>query len=117
MIRALTAAFLVVTVSNEEPQAPASAPAAECVRLTGGQIGALPLTFTVGGQTVALQEWKATDITASELIGFTATAPDAVRFQVEAGGETFEASSNWLHPAGVIGPQVKPIRAITVCAG
>lgn len=117
MIRALTAAFLVVTVSNEEQQTPASAPAAECVRLSGPQIGALPLTFTVGGQTVALREWKATDITASELIGFTATAPESVRFEVEAGGAKFDATSNWLHPAGVIGPQVKPIAAITVCAG
>ena len=113
MIRALTAAFLVVTFSDEPT--PASAPVAECARLSGTQIGQLPLTFMVGGQSVTLQEWKATDITATELIGFTAQAPESVRFEVEAGRETFVASSNWLHPAGVIGPQVKPIRAITAC--
>lgn len=115
MIRALTAAFLVVTFSDEPVGTPA--PAAECVRLEGSQIGQLPLTLTVGGQTVALKEWKATDITATELIGFTAEAPEAVRFEVEAGGATFEAGANWLHPAGVIGPQVKAIDALTICAG
>ena len=115
MIRALTAAFLVVTFSDAPVDTPA--PAAECVRLGGSQIGQLPLTVVVGGQTVALREWKATDITASQLVGFTADAPETVRFEVEAGGAKFPASANWLHPAGVIGPQVKAIDAITVCAG
>lgn len=112
MIRALTAALTMVTFSG-----PAPAPAAECVRLTGAQIGQLPLTFQVGGQAFEVVEWKATDITATELIGFTAKGPQSARFEVEAGGVRFDASSNWLHPAGVIGPHVKPIAAITVCAG
>ena len=110
MVRALTAAMLVFTV---EPQAPTPR---DCVRLSGNQIGQLPLTLELAGQRIVFLEWKATDITASKLIGFTARAPDGMRFSVEAGERQFDASSNWLHPAGVVGPRVKPIRALTVCA-
>ena len=87
----------------------------ECVRLSGSQIGQLPLIIEVAGQKVEFLEWKATDITANELIGFTVQAADALQFTVEAGDAKFEASANWLHPAGVVGPQVKPIRALIVC--
>jgi hypothetical protein len=113
MVRALTAAMLLFSLGET---APAAAPPSECVRLSGSQIGQLPLTFEVAGQRVELVEWKATDITATELIGFTANAPDGVRFTVEAGTSSYEAGANWLHPAGVVGPQVKPIHALTVCA-
>ena len=99
------------------PTPPAPAPALPvCVRLSGTQIGQLPLVIEVAGQRVEFVEWKATDITAHELIGFTAQAPEAFRFTIEAGNSSFEGSANWLHPAGVVGPQVKAIDALTVCA-
>src|SRR4051812_10449934 len=113
MVRLLTLAVMAFSLGDKVEGA---SPTPECVRLSGEQIGQLPLTLQVGGQRVEFLEWKATDITASTLIGFTAQAPEDVRFSVEAGDQRFAASANWLHPAGVIGPQVKPIRALTVCA-
>jgi hypothetical protein len=105
--------MMAFSVAEKAPPPPA---AADCVRLAGEQIGQLPLSVQVGGQQVEFLEWKATDITASELIGFTAQAADEIRFTVEAGDREFAAGSNWLHPAGVVGPQVKAIRSVTVCA-
>ena len=102
---------MMVFTFVESPPAPP-----ECVRVSGTQIGQLPLVVQVAGQTIEFVEWKATDITASELIGFTAQASGELRFTVEAGDSTFPATANWLHPAGVVGPQVKPIRVVTVCA-
>ncbi|MBS1151280.1 MAG: hypothetical protein H6Q89_2978 [Myxococcaceae bacterium] len=104
--------MLVFTFGDTSP---AAAPA-ECVRLSGSQIGQLPLVVDLAGQRVEFTEWKATDITATELIGFTAQAPTDFHFTVEAGGSKFPATANWLHPAGVVGPQVRPIRALTICA-
>jgi hypothetical protein len=114
MVRALTAAMMVFTYAESAKSTP-PATESECVRLSGSQIGQLPLIVEVAGQKVEFIEWKATDITADELIGFTVQASDALRFTVEAGDSTFSGSANWIHPSGVVGPQVKPIRALTVC--
>lgn len=115
MVRLLTLAIVAFSVTERPPAAPTVERA--CVRLSGEQIGQLPLAVQVGGQRVEFLEWKATDITATTLIGFTAQAPEDVQFTVEAGDRQFAAGANWLHPAGVVGPQVKPISALTVCAG
>ena len=112
MLRLLTLALMAFSLTDPSSKAAK----AECVRLSGEQIGQLPLTVQVGGQRVEFLEWKATDITASTLIGFTAQAPEEVRFTVEAGGQQFPATANWLHPAGVVGPQVKAIQTLTLCA-
>ncbi len=114
MVRTLTAALMVFTFGETQQAAIAVVP--DCVRLSGSQIGQLPLVVQVGGHAVEFIEWKATDISAKELVGFTAHAPNAFRFTVEAGGSTLPASANWLHPAGVVGRQVKPIHTLTVCA-
>ena len=113
MARILTLAMMALSVT-EQPTAAASS--AECVRLSGPQIGQLPLTVQLGNQRVEFLEWKATDITASELIGYTVRALADFSYTVEAGAEQFPASANWLHPAGVVGPHVSPIRSLTVCA-
>ena len=113
MVRCLTVAMLALGLSSDANPSPARP---DCVRLAGEQIGQLPLAVWVGGQRVEFLEWKATDISATSLIGFTAQAPQTVRFTVEAGERLFAASHNWLHPAGVVGPQVKAISALTVCA-
>jgi|GEM_PF-3245098 len=114
MVRALTTALLVFTSGNQVSLGLAEQPVA-CVRLSGTQIGQLPLVVEVGGQKVEFVEWKATDITAASLVGFTAQAPREFRFTVQAGEETYEASANWLHPAGVVGPRAQRISALTIC--
>ena len=103
----------MMVLAFAEPTPP---PLSTCVRLSGSQIGQLPLIVELAGKKVEFTEWKATDITASELVGFTAQAPDDFRFTVEAGDSKFPATANWLHPAGVVGPQVKAIGALTICA-
>jgi hypothetical protein len=115
MVRLIALALVAMAL----PQKPVvvAAPPPQCVRLSGEQIGQLPLTIQVGPHRVDFLEWKATDVTASVLVGFTAQAPEAVRFTVQAGDRTFETGANWLHPAGVVGPQVKPISSVTLCAG
>ncbi len=115
MVRALTTALLVFTSGNQASEAPVAEEVA-CVRLSGTQIGQLPLVVNVGGQKVEFVEWKATDITAQSLVGFTAQAPREVRFTVQAGTETFDTTANWLHPLGVVGPRAHRISALTVCA-
>ena len=111
MLRFVTFAVLASSITGQP-----TPPRAECVRVSGDQIGQLPLAVQVGRQRVEFLEWKATDISGDTLIGFTARAPEQVHFSVEAGGRTFAASSNWLHPAGVVGPGVRPIAAVTLCA-
>jgi hypothetical protein len=112
MVRLLALVSLSL-IDQPVPPAPA---AAACVRLEGAQIGQLPLVLSVAGSRVEFREWKVTDITALEQIGYAVEAPKGTRFTVEAGSQVFEASANWLHPAGVVGPSVRPIRALTVCA-
>jgi len=96
-----------------------SAPAARlkaCVRLER-EIGQLPLQVKVGDHTVRFVQWKAADEKAADLIGFTAEVPADVRWTVEAGEERFDGNGDdWLNPHGVVGPKVKPIRAMTLCA-
>lgn len=111
MVRLLTVAVMAVSLGEAVP-----APTAHCVRLSGAQIGQLPLTVELEGRKVEFVEWKATDITAHDLIGFTAQATGSVRFTVRAGDREFAADANWIHPAGVVGPHVQPISAVTVCA-
>jgi hypothetical protein len=87
-----------------------------CVRLER-EVGQLPLEVKVGEQTVRFVQWKAADAAASELIGFTAEIPSDVHWTVEAGDERFDGNGDdWLNPHGVVGPKVKPIRAMTLCA-
>lgn len=114
MLRLCTFTMLALIVPDK-PVAPA-ARGPQCVRLAGEQIGQLPFDVEIAGRQVKFLEWKATDITADQLIGFRAEAPAGVRFSVEAGESEFAASADWLHPAGVVGPRVKPIRAVTLCA-
>ncbi len=87
-----------------------------CVRLER-EVGQLPLEIKVGDQTVRFVQWKAADEKATELIGFTAEIPSDVHWTVEAGDERFDGNGDdWLNPHGVVGPKVKPIRAMTLCA-
>jgi hypothetical protein len=87
-----------------------------CVRLEH-EVGQLPLEVRVGDQTVRFVQWKAADEKATELIGFTAEIPSEVHWTVEAGNERFDGNGDdWLNPHGVVGPKVKPIRAMTLCA-
>ncbi len=108
---------MVFTFADKETAPPTvAAPTPDCVRLSGSQIGQLPLVVELAGQKVQFLEWKATDITAQQLVGFTAQAPEEFRFTVQTDSATYLASANWLHPAGVVGPQVKAIESLTVCA-
>jgi len=87
-----------------------------CVRLEH-EVGQLPLEIKVGDQTVRFVQWKAADEKATELIGFTAEIPSDIHWTVEAGDERFDGNGDdWLNPHGVVGPKVKPIRAMTLCA-
>ncbi len=87
-----------------------------CVRLEH-EVGQLPLEVRVGDQVVRFVQWKAADEKATELIGFTAEIPSDVHWTVEAGDERFDGNGDdWLNPHGVVGPKVKPIRAMTLCA-
>ncbi len=120
MVRLIALAVLSLSIADRPSPAPVAAKETrkvDCVRLSGDQIGQLPLSIRVGAQPVEFVEWKALEITASTLIGFTAQASPSLRFTVEAGGRQFSTGSNWIHPAGVVGPQVKPISAITICNG
>ncbi len=114
MLRLIPLALISLSVADR-PAPPTAATEPVCVRLVGEQIGQLPLAVHVGAQRVEFLQWKAMDVTATTLIGFTAQASDQVRFTVEAGGRIFSAGPNWLHPTGVVGPQVAAITALTLC--
>lgn len=89
---------------------------AGCVQVSGAQIGELPLELTVGGQRVRFIEWSQRDLASSDAIGFRVEDSEGLAFTVEAGGERFAATgSSWLHPAGVVGPRVHSIDAVTIC--
>jgi hypothetical protein len=123
-MRALLLSCIGLTGCFEEPAARLEAPVAPvqrlaaqaCATVEGPAIGALPLEVRVGGATVALAEWTATDETATTLVGFAAHLPPDVVYTVRAGSSVFAGTSaRWLHPAGVVGPRVKGIERITFC--
>jgi hypothetical protein len=96
-------------------KAPAPQPQPVCVAVH--EIGALPLTVSVGKTQVRFTEWMAKDADAQELIGFRAAATGMVSFVVRAGGEEFAGEgSQWLNPHGVVGTRVHGIDALTLCA-
>ena len=87
-----------------------------CTRVEGKSLGALPLEVEVGGKTVRFSEWTTADELATDVVGFATQLPADVTFTVEAGERTFESDSpRWLHPAGVSGPRVHGIDAVTFC--
>jgi hypothetical protein len=100
----------VETAPQPQPQ-----PQPVCVAVH--DIGALPLTVSVGRTQVRFTEWMAKDADAQELIGFRAAATGMVSFVVRAGGEDFAAEgSEWINPHGVVGARVHGIDSLTVCA-
>lgn len=87
-----------------------------CTRVSGKDLGALPLEVELAGKTVRFAEWTTADELSTEVYGFAAQLPADVTFTVEAGERTFEgASPRWLHPLGVSGPRVHAIDAVTFC--
>jgi hypothetical protein len=123
MLRLTALGILALTFLGTGRQADPASPKAStpqrlkaCVRLEH-EIGQLPLEVKVGDRVVRFVQWKAADEKATELIGFTAEVPSDVRWTVEAGQERFEGDGDdWLNPHGVVGPKVKPIHAMTLCA-
>jgi hypothetical protein len=106
---------LVFSGAPDTQKVTAPAPQPVCVAVS--EIGALPLTVTVGKTQVRFTEWVAKDADAQELIGFRAFATGPVSFAVVAGGEQFDAEgSEWLNPHGVVGARVHGIDALTLCA-
>lgn len=90
--------------------------ATQCATVKGSQLGALPLEVELAGHTIRFTEWTMADEAASDFIGFAASVPTGVQFTVRAGERTFaSAGSRWVHPAGVAGPRVKGIDAVTFC--
>lgn len=99
---------LVVPVNQAAPEG--------CARISAEDIGQLPLELDVGGQTVRLAEWTATDETQVDVVGFAAQVPAGVVYTVRAGGDVFVgAQPRWLHPAGLVGPKVHGIDQVTFC--
>ncbi len=89
---------------------------ATCTRVSGLEIGALPLDIEVGGKLVRLAEWTTADAVTTDVVGFAAQLPPDVVFTVEAGDRTFHGDQpRWLHPLGVSGPRVHGIDALTFC--
>lgn len=90
--------------------------ATSCVRVEGAQLGSLPLELELEGRTVRFAEWTQSDARSAEVVGFAAHLPEDVTFTVEAGERTFTSNQpRWLHPAGVSGPRVHAIDAVTFC--
>ena len=87
-----------------------------CTRVDGKDLGALPLEVEVGGKTVRFAEWTTADELATDVVGFATQLPADVTFTVQAGERSFQSDSpRWLHPAGVSGPRVHGIDAVTFC--
>lgn len=88
-----------------------------CVRIEGGQIGALPLTINIEGAVITITGWTDKDGEPDEKVGFTFTSSGgSVAYAVKAGGRTFAAdSSQWVHPAGTGGSEASGISNITFC--
>jgi len=103
-----TCRALVVPVNQPAPEG--------CARVSADQLGQLPLELDVGGRTVRLAEWTATDETQAELVGFAAQLPADVIYAVRAGGDVFVGGQpRWLHPAGFAGPKAHGIDQLTFC--
>ncbi|MEW6432918.1 MAG: hypothetical protein AB1730_15555 [Myxococcota bacterium] len=108
VVRAAMCSQLVVPVNQPAPDG--------CARVSAGDIGSLPLELDVGGRTVRLAEWTATDETQEEFVGFAAHLPGDVVYMVRAGDDVFLGSgARWLHPAGLVGPKVHGIDQVTFC--
>jgi hypothetical protein len=99
---------LVVPVNQPAPEG--------CARISADELGQLPLELDVGGRTVRMAEWTATDETQTELVGFAAQLPADVIYTVRAGGDVFVGGQpRWLHPAGFVGPRAHGIDQVTFC--
>ncbi|MCC6337290.1 MAG: hypothetical protein IT380_25260 [Myxococcales bacterium] len=87
-----------------------------CARISLDDVGRLPLELNVGGRTVKLAEWTATDETQAELVGFAAQLPSDVIYTVRAGADVFVGGEpRWLNPNGLVGPKVHGIDQVTFC--
>ncbi|MFZ5440605.1 MAG: hypothetical protein ACOZQL_11390 [Myxococcota bacterium] len=88
----------------------------QCVRVGADEVGRLPLEVELAGRTVRFAEWTQVDESSATIVGFAAQLPEGVTFTVEAGERSFRSDQpRWLHPAGVSGPRVHGIDAVTFC--
>lgn len=89
----------------------------QCVQITGEDVGRLPLELRLGDRTtIHLAEWTQVDETSSGFVGFAAHLPADVVYAVKAGDVYFTGRDpRWLHPAGLTGPRVHRIEAVSFC--
>lgn len=93
------------------------APPPHCVQIQGADVGRLPLELRLGDRTaIHFAEWTQADEASAAIIGFAAHVPGNVVYAVKA-GETYYAGRDprWLHPAGITGPRVHRIEAVSFC--
>lgn len=121
-MRAMTLGFLALTGCVAAPPAARLESTArptmveQCVALRPGQVGALPVELDLGTSKVTIREWTLADEEATAAIGFRASVPAGVTYQVRAGGDVFPGRGEaWLHPRGFSGPRVHGIDGITFC--
>ena len=88
-----------------------------CVQVDGKDVGMLPLELRLGSRTtIHFAEWTQVDESSSDVIGFAAHLPADVVYAVKAGDDVYTGREpRWLHPAGITGPRVHRIDAVTFC--
>ncbi len=116
LVSVLGASVFGLSPGGGEAPLPTQAADRECVQISGKQIGALPLIIRVGEEKLQFRGWEATDVTATEWVGFKLEGSPRVSFTVKAGEQEFESTgAGWNNPHGVVGPKVQGIDAITFC--
>lgn len=89
----------------------------QCVQISGEDVGRLPLELRLGDHTaIHLAEWTQVDEASHGFVGFAAHLPANVVYAVKAGDVYFSGrDARWLHPAGLTGPRVHRIEAVSFC--
>lgn len=84
----------------------------DCVKIEGSQLGD-ELTLDLNGESIVIGDWV-TKEGEREYVGFHVDG-DAI-LVIKAGTDLFEAQAgDWVHPAGLEGPQAKGISFIAFC--
>lgn len=88
-----------------------------CVQIQGSDVGRLPLELRLGDRTtIHFAEWTQADEASTAIIGFAAHVPGNVVYAVKAGEEYYAGRDpRWLHPAGITGPRVHRVEAVSFC--